>query len=208
MRNTIGLALVVAAVGIPGANAGTTPTWRHALAVRSTELNREYHLGRFAVPATAGTTAKPAWLTALEARGRALNQRYSLGQYAAPRHGVDVEEVGGNRCSARGDGGRPADRRRLRSPGVASRSPTRSEICLRAERRPPVAAEPSAAAAAGFSRRRRRTRRAGLRERRLRGGEPGERHAERRARRRSRARARGRTRSSAARRRARRRCRA
>ena len=92
IRNTIGLALVVAAVGIPGANAGTTPTWRHALAVRSTELNREYHLGRFAVPATAGTTAKPPWLKALQARGRALNQRYSLGQYSAPRHGADVKK--------------------------------------------------------------------------------------------------------------------
>jgi hypothetical protein len=92
IRNTIGLALVVAAVGIPGANAGTEPTWRHALDVRSTELNREYHLGRFAVPATAGTTAKPPWLKALEARSRVLNQRYSLGQYTAPRHGVDVKK--------------------------------------------------------------------------------------------------------------------
>jgi hypothetical protein len=91
-RSTIGLALVVATVGVSAAHATTTPAWRHALDVRSVGLNREYHLGRFAVPATAGTTAKPPWIRAMEARGRALNQRYSLGQYAAPRHGVDVKK--------------------------------------------------------------------------------------------------------------------
>jgi hypothetical protein len=91
-RTTICLTLVIAAVGIPGAHAGTTPAWQHALAVRSTALNREYHLGRFAVPASAATNAKPAWLTALEARGRAMNARYRLGSYAQPRgHRFDFE---------------------------------------------------------------------------------------------------------------------
>jgi hypothetical protein len=91
-RSTIGLALVVATVGVSTADAETTPAWRHALAVRSDGLNREYHLGRFAVPATAATTIRPAWLTALEARSRALDQRYKLGQYNAPHRGVDVKK--------------------------------------------------------------------------------------------------------------------
>jgi len=90
-RNTILLAVVIAVVGVPSASAGATPTWRHALAVRSEARNRDYHLGRFAVPAAAATNAKPAWLKALEARGRALNQRYSLGTYAGSRNGVDVK---------------------------------------------------------------------------------------------------------------------
>jgi hypothetical protein len=90
-RNTILLALVVAAVAVPTAQAGATPGWRQALAVRSEALNREYRLGRFAVPATAATNAKPAWLKALEARGRAMNQRYSLGAYSTPRKGIDVK---------------------------------------------------------------------------------------------------------------------
>lgn len=89
-RTTICLTLVIAAVGIPGAHAGTTPAWQHALAVRSTALNREYHLGRFAVPASAATNAKPAWLRALEERSRALDQKYRLGPYAAPAHHVDL----------------------------------------------------------------------------------------------------------------------
>jgi hypothetical protein len=89
-RSTISLALVVATVGISSAHADTTPAWHHALEVRSVGLNREYHLGRFAVPAAAATNSKSAWLMALEARGRAMNQRYSLGQYATPGHGVDV----------------------------------------------------------------------------------------------------------------------
>ena len=91
-RSTIGLALVVATVGVSAAHANTTPTWRHALAVRSVGLNQKYNLGRFAVPATAASRAKPTWLKALQARGRAMNQRYSLGQYAAPRHSVDVKK--------------------------------------------------------------------------------------------------------------------
>src|SRR3954471_2905398 len=91
-RSTIGLALVVATVGVSAAHADTTPAWRHALAVRSDGLNREYHLGRFAVPASAATNATPTWLKALNARGRAMNQRYSLGQYAAPGHDVDVKK--------------------------------------------------------------------------------------------------------------------
>jgi hypothetical protein len=90
-RNTILLAVVIAAVGVPSASAGTTPTWRHALAARSEALNRDYHLGRFAVPAAAATNAQPAWLKALEARGRAMNQRYSLGTYSGSRSRVDVK---------------------------------------------------------------------------------------------------------------------
>jgi hypothetical protein len=90
-RNTILLAMVIAAVGVPSAFAGTTPTWRHALAARSEALNRDYHLGRFAVPAAAATNAQPAWLKALEARGRAMNQRYSLGTYSGSRSRVDVK---------------------------------------------------------------------------------------------------------------------
>lgn len=90
-RRLIALALVISAVGVSGAQAGTTPQWRHALEVRSTALNQTYHLGRFAVPASAATNAKPAWLKALQRRGRALNQRYSLGDYAAPSQGVDVK---------------------------------------------------------------------------------------------------------------------
>jgi hypothetical protein len=89
-RTTICLALATAAVWGPAAGAGTTPTWRHALEVRSTGLNREYHLGRFAVPASAATNAKPAWLRALEIRGRALNHHYRLGMYATPQRQVDV----------------------------------------------------------------------------------------------------------------------
>jgi ABC-type transport system involved in cytochrome c biogenesis permease subunit len=90
IRITLGLALLVATVSVSGAYANTTPAWRHALAVRSVGLNREYHLARFAVPATAASTAKPAWLTALEAHGRAMNYRYRLGAYASPRQHVDV----------------------------------------------------------------------------------------------------------------------
>jgi hypothetical protein len=90
-RNTILLAVVIAVVGVPSASAGATPTWRHALAVRSEARNRDYHLGRFAVPAAAATTATPAWLKALAARGRAMNQRYSLGTYAGSRSRVDVK---------------------------------------------------------------------------------------------------------------------
>ncbi|HEY1512114.1 MAG TPA: hypothetical protein VGF66_00060 [Gaiellaceae bacterium] len=91
-RRTIALALVISAVGATGAHAGTTPQWRHALEVRSTALNETYHLGRFAVPASAATNAKPAWLEALEMRSRALNRRYTLGEYKAPRRGVDVKK--------------------------------------------------------------------------------------------------------------------
>ena len=126
---TIGLALVIATVGVPGANAAPTPTWRHALAVRSTALNREYRLGRFAVPATAGTTAKSAWLAALAARGRALNQRYSLGQYSAPRHGVDVKKyvaVGVALAAMLAALIAPAS---PRSPTLESHSGKRSELC-------------------------------------------------------------------------------
>src|SRR5690242_15751133 len=90
-HNTILLAGVIAAVGVPSASANSSPTWRHALAVRSEALNRQHHLGRFAVPAAAATNAKPAWLEAMEARGRAMNQRYSLGTYAGSRNGVDVK---------------------------------------------------------------------------------------------------------------------
>jgi hypothetical protein len=90
-RNTILLAVVIAAVSVPSASAGATPTWRHALTVRSEALNRDYHLGRFAVPAAAATNRKPAWLKALEARGRAMNQRYSLGTYARSHNRVDVK---------------------------------------------------------------------------------------------------------------------
>lgn len=90
-RFAICLALVVAAVGAAGAQAETTPTWRHALEARSTGLNREYHLGRFAVPASAATDAKPAWLVALEARGQAMNKRYELGAYADSHRGIDLK---------------------------------------------------------------------------------------------------------------------
>jgi hypothetical protein len=93
-RNTILLGLAVAAIGAPCAQAGTTPVWRHALEVRSTGLNREYGLGRFAVPASAGSAAQPAWLKALAIRGRAMNERYHLGTYAAPRHFIDGKKLG------------------------------------------------------------------------------------------------------------------
>ena len=59
------LALVVAAVAVPSCPGraplrGGVTHWQCG----ATALNREYHLGRFAVPATAATNAKPAWLKA------------------------------------------------------------------------------------------------------------------------------------------------
>jgi hypothetical protein len=93
-RKTIVLGLVIAAIGAPVAKADSTPAWRHALVVRSSGLDRAYHLGRFAVPASVGSTAQPAWLKALAMRGRAMNQRYHLGTYSAPRHRIDVKLYG------------------------------------------------------------------------------------------------------------------
>lgn len=59
--------------------AGATPQWKRALAVRSNALDRQYSLGRFAVPGSAGTATPPAWMRALESRGQAMNAKYHLG---------------------------------------------------------------------------------------------------------------------------------
>ena len=64
--------------------------WHRALSVGSTALDGKYHLGRFAVPASAGTATTPPWLAALEARGHALNKRYHLGPYASHPSGFDL----------------------------------------------------------------------------------------------------------------------
>jgi hypothetical protein len=93
-RTMIVLGLAIASIGAPAAQAAAPSTWRHALEVRSTEMNREYHLGRFAVPASAASAAKPAWLMALEARGQSMNQQYRLGSYAEPRHRTAVKTYG------------------------------------------------------------------------------------------------------------------
>ena len=80
-RNTILLAAVIAAVGVPSASGRDHPD----VAPRAGRAERRrrtatYHLGRFAVPAAVATNAKPAWLKALEARGLCgMNQRFSLG---------------------------------------------------------------------------------------------------------------------------------
>jgi hypothetical protein len=72
--------LVAAVVLVETAQAaGATPQWKRALAVRSNALDRQYGLGRFAVPASAGTSTPPAWMRALESRGQAMNAKYHLG---------------------------------------------------------------------------------------------------------------------------------
>jgi hypothetical protein len=72
--------LVAAVVLVESAQAaGAPPQWKRALAVRSNALDRQYSLGRFAVPASAGTSTPPAWMRALESRGQAMNAKYHLG---------------------------------------------------------------------------------------------------------------------------------
>jgi hypothetical protein len=87
-RGAITALVAAAAVTIPAAASSatttSTPAWLRALTARSVALDREYHLGRFAIPPAAGSTRTPAWLRALEVRSDAMNRRAGLGRYAAP----------------------------------------------------------------------------------------------------------------------------
>jgi hypothetical protein len=73
----------VALAAPPMAAADSQAAWQRALAVRSDALNRQYHLGQYAVPRALTAPTTPAWLAALEARSRALNARYGLGPPSA-----------------------------------------------------------------------------------------------------------------------------
>ena len=78
-------AIVIALISLwvaSGAHADSTSQWQHALHARSVALDQQYHLGRFAVPASAANTTTPGWLRALEIRGRALNAHYRIGTFA------------------------------------------------------------------------------------------------------------------------------
>jgi hypothetical protein len=84
--------IVVAATAVvPVTQASPTPNWKQALAARSVALDRQYGLGRFAVPASVGTTTPPAWLTALELRGQAMNAKYHLGVDRVPTSHVGFD---------------------------------------------------------------------------------------------------------------------
>ena len=129
-RNTILLALVVAAVGSPELHqAGTTPGWRQALAVRSEALNREYHLGPLrrsgggSDERQAGVAQGPGGTRTCDEP--AVQPRCLLDSAEGHRR----QDVCGSRCTARGAHGR----RRARSTDVTSSQASRSEICLRAD---------------------------------------------------------------------------
>jgi len=69
--------------------APRTPAWERALRAESQALNREYHLGRYAIPAAAGATRTPDWLRALELRSAAMNKQEGLGRYAVALRASD-----------------------------------------------------------------------------------------------------------------------
>jgi hypothetical protein len=80
------LATAVVALALAGAaGAGSVVGWQQALHARSVALDQHYHLGRFAVPASAANAATPGWLRALQVRSRAMNARSHLGAFAPPR---------------------------------------------------------------------------------------------------------------------------
>jgi hypothetical protein len=95
---TVVASILVAAVVLAetAQAAPATPQWKRALAARSTALDRQYSLGRFAIPASAGTSTPPAWLRALDSRGQAMNARYHLGvdRVAVSGSGFDWRAAG------------------------------------------------------------------------------------------------------------------
>jgi hypothetical protein len=88
----VGGALVgaFAATAQAAGSSSSSAAAQQALQFRSEALNREYHLGSYAMPGSAGATR------ALELRGNALNQRYHLGDYAVirPVSGFDWSDAG------------------------------------------------------------------------------------------------------------------
>jgi len=93
---TVVASILVAAVVLAetAQAAPATPQWKRALAARSTALDRQYSLGRFAIPASAGTSTPPAWLRALDSRGQAMNARYHLGVDRVAASGFDWRAAG------------------------------------------------------------------------------------------------------------------
>lgn len=82
-QQALGVAAAVVGLAFAGGAAAQPATsWQQALHTHSVALDHRYHLGRFAVPASAGKNTAPAWLRALELRGNAANAQYQLGSFA------------------------------------------------------------------------------------------------------------------------------